>query len=160
LVLEEAKMTWQDWGAIATIIGSFVTFGTLIFLAVQILLIARINRGQNTIAIMEFLQRPEVREARRHVLTLKRDLADYNDIDRTQASLVASSYDVAGLMVENGYIDKHVVIDAWGFSIVSTFKLLSPYLEDKRKRDGVRLWVRYDSLARDAHKFHAHYLNE
>jgi hypothetical protein len=153
-------MTWQDWGAVATISGSIMTFGTLIFLAVQLVLITRINRGQNTIAIMEFLQRPEVREARRHVLTLKRDFADYDEMDSAQASLVASSYDVAGLMAENGYIDKHVVIDAWGFSIVRTFELLSPYLEDKRMRDGVRLWVRYDSLAKDAQRFHVAYLKK
>jgi len=131
-----ASSVIQDVAAIATA-GGFLAA------AVALRQARRLSRAQNFFSLAQFLQAPDVRDARRRIL----DAQDCGSIPTRwldpeagpedhqlvqAAGLVASSYDLTGRVVELGYVDREPFLDDWGPSIKKLHKVLGPFLRERR----------------------------
>ncbi|MDD4347735.1 MAG: hypothetical protein PHF70_01410 [Opitutales bacterium] len=96
------------------------------------------SKAQSGLELVEFLQTPEVREARHHVRELlsKKLLADWTPDDRKSAALVVANYDVAAALIRGGLGPVSLIAGNWGPSIKHCYEILRPYIEEQRKRDG------------------------
>jgi hypothetical protein len=130
--------TVQDVAAVATAAGFIVA-------ALAILQAKRLSRAQNFFTLAQFLQAEPVRAARKCVLDAKdSDLLPERWLDDAAgmvddellaaASLVSSSYDLTGRVVELGYVDHEPFLDDWGPSIKKVFGALEPYLAERREQ--------------------------
>ena len=114
------------------------------------------SAAQNLLALMEFLQSENVREARRFVIqTLDgRPLVDWNDDEKRVAATVCSSYGVAGMLLESGIAPAEAVIENWGPSIRRCYKILSGFIREMQGsgNNGPGYWATFDRLAARAER--------
>jgi len=128
----------------------------LIFLWKQVRLMERTDKGRNTIEVMNFLQKAEIRSARYHIRTIKdKPVSEFNKVDFEMASLVASSFDLVGIMAEKKYIEEEIIIDAWGPALIYNNIALAEYINARRIKEGPRFWVRFDNITRKSKEFHS-----
>jgi hypothetical protein len=129
--------TIQDVAAVATAGG---------FLAAAAALIQsrRLSKAENFFTLAQYLQSPEVRAARRHILEMHDDgswpmkATDIKPPSAEQqhafasAGLIASSYDLTGRVLSLGFVDQEPFLDDWGPSIKRMEGLLTPFVEMRR----------------------------
>jgi hypothetical protein len=93
--------------------------------------------AQNMLSLVDFLQAPHVRDARRTVITSlsTKAFSDWGDDDRRAASVVCSTYDLASIIIQRGLVPKEPIVDNWGPSIKKCFESVSPFLEEMQKAE-------------------------
>jgi hypothetical protein len=112
---------------------------TVIVLWLQLRAMRSASTAQNILAVLNYLQDAQVREARCVVQT---DLGSkppdlWTEVEKEKASLVYSTYDVTGILIRQGLVPEDVFIDYWGESMVRCYKVLEPYLQAlRRQADG------------------------
>ncbi|HXJ44538.1 MAG TPA: hypothetical protein VNH18_34950 [Bryobacteraceae bacterium] len=92
-------------------------------------------RSQNLVALVNYLQGSEVREARAVVVTVLRTkpFKDWDEKDKKAASLVCSTYDVAAIMIQLGGIPAEPIKKNWGPSIRLCYETVSPWIAEMQK---------------------------
>ena len=90
------------------------------------------STAQNILALLNYLQEPAVREARRRVLVdlKQKPVASWTEDDKREASLVYATYDVAGILIQRGLVPKDLFVSNWGESIVRCYRVLEPFLKE------------------------------
>ena len=114
------------------VVATFVVYaGQLKAMREQLDAVRDSSAAQNLIAVIDLLQEPEVREARRVVLVDLRlkPLDEWTAEDKRQAAIVYSSYDMAGMLIETDIVPGGIVLENWGPSITGCHSVLEPYLK-------------------------------
>lgn len=127
---------------IVQVICTAVIAGTLIVYFSQLRTMRQASKAQNLLAVIQFLQTKEVRDARGAVRkTLKsKDLQDWTDSERDNAATTCSSYDVAAILAFNGLVDVDLLLEHWGPSIKECFEVCEPYIEEMQAVSGPKYW--------------------
>ena len=108
------------------------------------------SRAQSGLSLVDFLQAPEVRDARhvvRGVLS-KKPLTDWSEEERKQAALVTANYDVAGALIRSGLALWELVAANWGPSIRHCYEVLDPFILEHRDGPGAdpKYWSNFKWL--------------
>ncbi|MCI0579166.1 MAG: hypothetical protein L0332_07005 [Chloroflexi bacterium] len=129
-------------------VATFLIAGTFIVYWRQLRTMQKASDAENFLALINFVQASEVREARfqvrRHISKLQRDQWSANDEEA--ASLVASTFDIAGMLIRHGLVPPKPFLDNWGPTIVACYEVLGGYIQELRQPDksGPNYWKDYD----------------
>src|SRR5215217_6562603 len=97
-----------------TLVATFIAFlAQLRTMQKQLEVAKQSTLAQNTLAVAQFLSQPEIRASRRHMFRnlAGKSLRDWSDEDRIEAERVCSSYDVTGLLVRAGIVDRNIIVE-------------------------------------------------
>jgi hypothetical protein len=89
------------------------------------------SAAQNLIDLIEFVEDPKTRAARRLViehLTEKNEI-DCGDKEREAAFWVCATYDVAGILIRNKLVPASPFLMNWGGSVVKCHKALERFID-------------------------------
>lgn len=116
----------------------------------QIIATQEASRAQSAIAIVNFLQSADVREARRCVRSelSKKHHSNWSDDERNQASIVCANYDVVAGLLHAKLAPVELISTNWGPSITHCHEILSPFMSDIRSKPGGHpyYWKNFDWL--------------
>lgn len=149
--------TYEMWTLALQGVLALAAFITLAFLYKQVrAMVDQITatndaaRTQSVLALANFLQSKEVREARRCVRSVlsQKHHSLWSEEERGCASLVCSNYDVAACLLRKGVAPVDLFAVNWGPSIVHCHQVLSPYISELRSKAGGHpsYWANFDWL--------------
>jgi hypothetical protein len=105
------------------------------------------STAQNILSIVHYIQSNDVRDARRTVLArLREKPLPWSDDEERAASLVCSSYDLVGILVDMGLVPM-APIRHWRTSIERCQEALRSFLAEMRRRAGADVWMHFEWLA-------------
>jgi hypothetical protein len=79
--------------------------------------------------------------------------ANWKEYERSIKTLLRA-YNIAGIIVKNGYLPTEHIIPHWEPNIRSTWQVLKPYVYDQRKQRGSRNhWPNFEWLVEEAERF-------
>ena len=124
------------------VIATVFVAATFVVYLFQLRAMRAASAGQNILTLVSFLQTPDVRSARHRLLVITRGKAydAWDHEDRAAASLVASSYDIAGITIRLNVVRAEPFLDNWGPSIVGCYQILQPFIAEMRRAMGARYW--------------------
>lgn len=155
--------TFETWTLALQGAASVAGLATLAFLffqmramSVQILAAQDATRTQVTLQLVDFLQAKEAREARecvRRVLSEKKHV-EWNDVEKTHASLVCSNYDVVACLLRSNLSHVALFTENWGVSILHCHEILSPFMVALRQQKGgsASYWSNFDWLQKEVER--------
>ena len=151
--MEEAAIHWAEVQAWATIGTGVVIFATLIAVLRQIKSSGKTQELQGFVQVVGWLQREEIRDARRTVYMLSNiNSKVWSDEDISAAEKVCHNFDVVGDMLRKKLITKRVV-DNWAFTIKRCWVIVKPMIEKYRKdKEFPGLWENFQWLAEKKYK--------
>ncbi|PTT70382.1 DUF4760 domain-containing protein [Arthrobacter sp. HMWF013] len=120
------------------------------------------SRAQSLLAVLDYLQRSDIRDSRREVLTVLSTVpaSSWTDIQRATASNASASYDLVGTLLKSGVVDKEPIIQNYGASIVRCHDICAPMIQGFRANMPDALaksyWDDFDWLADEARKEFGH----
>lgn len=149
--------TFELWTLILQSTLALAAFVTLILvyrqvraMIDQIAATQEATRAQGALALANFLQSQEVREARECVRSVlsKKHHANWDEAERRHASLVCSNYDVVACLIRSNLASVELFTVNWGPSIVHCHQVLAPYIDEVRKKTGsdAKYWSNFDWL--------------
>ena len=143
---------WNKVQALATIITGLVLFVTLILIWLQLRSSRKTQELQGFVQVVDWLQREEIRRARRKVYELEnRNHLKWSQDDRWEVEKVCHNFDVVGDMLKKKLISKRVV-ENWGFTIKKCWVIVKPLIEQYREdRKFPELWKNFQWLAEDVY---------
>ena len=131
-------------------------FATFIIYYRQLKVMRSASDAQNILAVVNLLQREDVRSARRIVRQELEGLmfSLWTPEHKTAAALVCSSYDMAAILIKNGLVPADIFIKEWGPSIIHCRDILNDYLVEMRRLKGSssEYWNDFDLLYEKAKK--------
>lgn len=161
------------------LINTLATLGTfLVIAATAVVAVIQLRhvRSSNQIAAINELranhQTPEFAEATEFMLVrlgerladpeFRRGLADrsarthdsHPDIEKIL--LIANSYEVMGMLVKTGMVDKRMVLEVWSGLVAIAWEKLAPVTAIVRRNDGA-IWENFEYLATLSQDFNAAY---
>jgi len=107
--------------------------------------------------VMGILQTDKRRNERKLVMEIlsKKPMESWSLEDISAAENVCQSYDTAGIMIRNKMLPVNIIADSWGNSIRTTWKILAPFIEQRReKNNSTEYWDDFEWLAKQANKYH------
>ncbi len=142
-------------------IVAITAFATLAFLykqvramVDQIIATQEATRAQSVLALANFLQSPEAREARQHVRAQlsQKHHSQWGEDDCRSASVVCANYDVAAGLLRAKLAPVDLFVANWGPSIIHCHQVLSPYMTELRTKPGGHkdYWANFDWLRSEA----------
>ena len=135
---------------ITQVVATAVIAATLVVYYFQLCAMRRERADQNLLALVSFLQSPDVRQARgtvRKVLSTKQH-ADWTDEERDDAATTCSSYDIAAILASNAVVSRDILIEHWSPSIKECFEVCEPYIQEMRRSSGNKYWDDFELLYR------------
>ena len=127
----------------------------------QVELARSASLAQNTLSLINYLQSPDLQEARRIVIQklAKSEYSGWKQSDDRirSASEVISSYDVAAIVIRLGIVHREVFLDNWGPSIEVCYQVCKPLIEELQqpKNRGPRYWNDFVWLCDEVQKYRA-----
>lgn len=102
-------------------------------------------KGQNTLALVNFLQSPEIRASRTIVRQSLRNkpYAEWSPEERRAADMVCANYDVTSVLVlQEKLVPARPILRNWGPSIRDCFEILHPHILEMQKssNSGPEYW--------------------
>ena len=151
--MEGTTILWTQVQAWATIGTGVVLAVTLIVVFRQLGSSGKAQELQGFIQVVDWLQREEIRKARRIVYELENtDLLYWGTADKWEVEKVCYNFDVVGDMIKKRLIKKRVV-DNWEFNIKRCWRIVKPMVEKYREdRKFPRLWEYFEWMAEDLYK--------
>lgn len=149
--------TYEKFNLAMQAIVAIAAFATLAFLykqvramVDQIVATQEATRAQSALALANFLQSPEIRDARHCVranLSGKHH-SQWTDDEKRHAAVVCANYDVAAGLLRAKLAPADLFIANWGPSIAHCHQVLSPYMTDLRAKPGgnPEYWTNFDWL--------------
>ena len=139
------------------VLVAIAAFATLAFLfkqvramVDQIVATQEATRAQSALALANFLQSSEVRDARQCVRSSlsQRHHSQWTDEEKRQAAVVCANYDVAAGLLRAKLAPVDLFVVNWGPSIAHCYQVLSPYIAELRSRPGghPEYWGNFDWL--------------
>jgi len=146
----------MDWGmvsAISTAFMALVILITAVFAALQLKQVSKSRKAETFMELSKYLQREEIREARRILIGISgKDYKDWSKEETEAAEKVSHTYDVAGVMVFRKLIEKELVVDEWRRSIIKCWKAAEPMIKGYQKERGKDFWHNFEKLYEEAKK--------
>lgn len=141
----------NEWTLVLTAVSLVVITSTFVVYFFQLLAMRSASRGQNILALVNFLQTTEVRDARhlvRNALAGK-TFDQWSEEEKQIASLVCGSYDVAEILIKHKVVEADPFVENWGPSIVHCHGILKPLIAERRSQphNGPKYWDDFDDLA-------------
>jgi hypothetical protein len=116
----------------------------------QIVATQESTRAQSALALANFLQTAEVREARQCVRSClsQKHHSQWTDEEKRHASLVCANYDVAAGLLRANLAPTELFVANWGPSIAHCHQVLSPFISELRAKPGGHqtYWANFDWL--------------
>jgi flagellar biosynthesis/type III secretory pathway M-ring protein FliF/YscJ len=149
--------SYETWNLVLQAVIAIFAFVTLIFLyrqvramVDQIVATQEATRAQSALALANFLQAAEVREARRCVREQlsKKHHSDWTEEEKRCANLVCANYDVAAGLIRKGLVPADLFVKNWGPSVLHCHQVLSPHISELRAKPGGQsdYWANFDWL--------------
>lgn len=116
------------------------------------------SRAQSLLAILEYLQREDIRASRREVLTVLAPIPfpEWTEKQQAAASNAAAAYDLVGVILRGGVLDGGLIIQTYGASIIRCYEICAPMVENIRGSMGEVLarsyWEGLEWLVHEARK--------
>lgn len=153
---EIVTLVIQSLVAVATFGVLFIYYRQLRVMSGQLNSMQETAKAQSGLALVDFLQEPEVREARhtvRAVLSTK-PMKHWSIEEKAHASRVTANYDVAGALVKAGLAPIELIAANWGPSIIHCYETLEPWIQENQTRPGsqVSYWSNFNWLYQQAKK--------
>jgi hypothetical protein len=94
--------------------------------------------AQNTLSVAQFLFDPELSEGRGYMFEDlgRKPVSKWTDEDKAKAQRVCSSYDIAGLLVMAGIVDRDVIVQHWGQTLKRLYPIMKPLISNRRELSG------------------------
>lgn len=153
----------MDVAALVVSISAFLAAAMSALYARQQVRVAHsASRAQSLLAVLDYLQRSDIRDSRREVLTVLNSLpaSSWTETQRATASNASASYDLVGTLLRSGVVDKDPIIQNYGPSIIRCHDICSPMIEGfcANMPDALarRYWDDFDWLAGEARKEFGH----
>lgn len=137
---------------------------TLIVYLFQLITMRDAAKGQNILALVNFLQDKPVRDARTTVIETLAEIPMSvwikNEKYKEDASTVCSTYEVAAVIIRLGLVPPEPFVDDWGPSIIKCYEKLKPFIQEMQKPEnaGAGYWDDFESLYNQAKRRHSHLL--
>jgi len=137
--------------ATTTIALTLVVYWGQLFTMRKQLEVARTSvKGQNVLAVINFIQEEPTREARETVIKyLERDqVVKWTESERKVASKVCSTYDILSILIKSDVIPLSPFKENWGPSIRMCYEKLDLFIEDMQKPEnaGPEYWNDFEWL--------------
>lgn len=128
----------QTLVALATFGVLFVYYRQLRVMSHQLVSMQETSRAQSALSLVDFLQEPNVREARHTVRAIlsQKPMEHWTDEEKDHASRITANYDVVGALVKTGIAPVDLIAANWGPSIIHCYEVLEPWIEAHRNRPG------------------------
>lgn len=145
----------------ALVISVFALFAaglSALFARQQVRAAQSASRVQSLLAVLDYLQRPDIRDSRREVLTVLATIpaSTWSKKQQAAASNASASYDLVGTLLRSGVVDTAPIIQNYGASIIRCHEVCAPMIEGFRGNMTVSLaqsyWDDFDWLADQARK--------
>lgn len=127
-----------------------------LFTRQQVVVAKASTRAQSLLSVVDYLQRTEIREARRMVLTtlVGHPLDRWTHEQRAIASTVAASYDLVGTLLRDAIVPSTPILQSYGASIIRCHEVCKPMVDEFRQGMSPELarsyWDDFDWLAIEA----------
>ncbi|TLM80747.1 hypothetical protein FDW84_17995 (plasmid) [Pseudarthrobacter sp. NamE5] len=124
----------------------------------QVLVAQSASRAQSLLSVLDYLQRADIRDSRREVLTVLADIpvSTWTDEQRATASNASASYDLVGTLLRSSVVDRAPIIENYGASILRCHEVCTPMINEFRNNMGKpfarRYWKDFDWLADEARR--------
>lgn len=142
------EIDWNAVSAISSIFTMMIIAITAVFAANQLREMRRSGQVSAFIGLYQLLQDEDTRQSRKKLFEANEkniDLDEWSADERKAAEKVCSTYDVAGIMVEKGIIDKEFILE-WHYSIVRSWESAWPIIEKYRSKRGNDYWKNFEKL--------------
>ncbi len=140
-------MDWVMFGAVSTVSMALVILITAILAVLQLREVSRSRKVTAFTDISQFLQREEIREARRTLFEISgRNFKDWSKEEIEAAEKACHTYDVAGIMVFKKLIEKDLIVNEWRYSIIKCWEVAKPMIIEYRKERGKDYWDDFEWL--------------
>lgn len=133
---------WAGVSAISTAIMAVVISISVYYVKLQLDLMKKTAKHENTVELIKFLQREETRKARGILIRLPvTAFARYEQYEQwtteeiEAAEITCATYDVAGIMLSQELVDEDL-LKRWHDSIVKCWNAAQPMIEAYRKERG------------------------
>ncbi len=144
-------------------ITGFVVLATLIVYHRQLVVMTKqlktmqeSSQAANSLILVNYLQSPDVRNARRCVREVlsKKHLKDWTEDERKEASLVVANYDVVAALLKAGLSPSDLIVTNWAHSIKHCYEILKPFINEYRNMDAANasFWSNFEWLYTEATK--------
>lgn len=146
-----------------SIFAFVVAAASALFARQQVQVAQSSSRVQSILTLVDYLQRPDIRDSRRVVLTELASLpaSDWTPQQRAIASGVAASYDLVGTLLRANAVDGGLILQSYGASIIRCHEACAPMIDGFRKNMPASLaqtyWDDFDWLAEEARKVIGHF---
>jgi hypothetical protein len=132
-------VTLSDYRDLVQIVGVFGLF----FGIGHLWLTRRASIGKNTIDLINMLQAQHIRDARTYVIQKLEAEKPFpfgdGDAERAAATVVAS-YDIAAILIREGYVERRVFTDDFGPSVIKCYDRLQQFIAQRQSEAGKRYW--------------------
>lgn len=147
---EMATLALQAVGGIAVFATLWVYNRQLKVMGLQLSAMQASSKSECALALIEFLQSPEIRAARqcvREQLSSK-TLSLWSLEERQHASTVTANYDVVAALLKSGIVEPELITTNWGPSIKHCYEVLQPFVQEHRAKPGANpeYWANFDWL--------------
>lgn len=131
--------------AAATVILVVVTGAYVVLTWWQVRSAARAAKADATLSVVQFLQRPDIRLARKTVREMGPQESDegWSDVQKEAVGLVCSSFDSICMLSSRKLVDQDTFIEMWGASMVWCYQACRPYVLRLRERHGFEDYYKY-----------------
>jgi hypothetical protein len=136
----------------ATLVATFVAYLVQIrVMHAQTDTALNTSRGQNTLTLIQFLERPEVRLASSEIKRLDpKDYPRWSDSEVADVRTICGAYDVAGMLARAGIVDGSIIVNNW--SVRRSWAIALPLIMETRRREQVAYWDDFEWLSRQGDK--------
>lgn len=116
------------------------------------------SRAQSLLAVLDYLQRPDIRDSRREVITILSTVpaSEWTERQRAIASSASASYDLVGTLLKSEVVDKDPIVQNYGASIIRCHEVCAPMIQGFRDNMPEAIartyWDDFDWLADEARK--------
>lgn len=142
---------FRDFVQILGVVG--LGFGGL-----QLYLTRRASIGKNTIDLINMLQAQHIREARTYVIQQLEPGKPFPFGDpaaERAAATVVASYDIAAILVREGYVEPRILTDDFGPSIIKCCDRLQDFIARRQNEAGERYWNDVGDLLKKCNRLHS-----
>ena len=118
-----------------SVMAFLVAAASALFARQQVSVAQSASRVQSILTLVDYLQRSDIRDARRVVLTelTGKPAPTWTEEQRGIASSVAASYDLVGTLLRTGVVDGHLILQSYGASIIRCHEACSPMVDAFRE---------------------------
>lgn len=134
----------------------FITYGpsftpiililTVLFSYGQLRQMKKTSQAQNAVVLMKDLLIPRLREDRKFLLRERENhfrnkpIDEWKEHEKDAVERVCASYDLAGIMIQEGLVPKEIIVKNWWHSIIGCYEWSSPLINYRQEKHGKDFW--------------------